>query len=77
MPGEGQARLREIFAALQQDHYQGALAIEPHIATVFHAKAPKDVDPQQCYDSYVAYGKQLEALLTECGIPSSSAKSCT
>ena len=63
LPGEGQARLPEILAALKRDGYKGALAIEPHVATVFHAQEGEEVDEQQCYDSYVAYGRALEKLL--------------
>lgn len=63
LPGEGQARLPEFFAALKRDGYQGGIAIEPHVATVFHAKEGEEVDEQQCYDSYVQYGRALEALI--------------
>lgn len=65
LPGEGQARLPEILSALKRDGYQGGLAIEPHVATVFHAKEGEEVDEQQCYDSYVEYGRALESLLTK------------
>ena len=63
LPGEGQARLPEFFAALKRDGYQGGIAIEPHVATVFHAKEGEQVDEQQCYNSYVQYGRALEALI--------------
>jgi sugar phosphate isomerase/epimerase len=63
LPGEGQARLPEILDALKADHYTGALAIEPHVATVFHAQRNDDIDQQACYDSYVEYGKAFEKLL--------------
>lgn len=62
-PGEGQAKVPEILAALKQGGYAGACAIEPHIATVFHATEEEDVDPMESYNSYVAYGKALETLL--------------
>jgi len=65
-PGGGLARIKEILAALQRDKYQGALAIEPHVATVFHAKEDETVDPEDCFDSYVNYGKQLESLIFAC-----------
>lgn len=61
-PGEGQSNVREIIAELAQANYKGFIAIEPHVATVFHAKA-EDVDWQQCYDSYVKYGRDMAALL--------------
>ncbi|WP_052293174.1 sugar phosphate isomerase/epimerase family protein [Coraliomargarita akajimensis] len=62
LPGEGQGRLPEILSALKADGYQGAYAIEPHVATVFHAKEGDAVDAQQCYTSYVEYGKAFAAL---------------
>ncbi len=63
MPGEGQAMLREILGDALARGYDGWIAIEPHVATVFHAPDPTQVDWQQCYDSYVEYGRRLEALL--------------
>ncbi|GAA5483454.1 sugar phosphate isomerase/epimerase family protein [Haloferula sargassicola] len=65
MPGKGQAKLREILADAQSRDYDGWIAIEPHVATVFHAPDPDAVDWQQCYDSYVEYGRRFEALLAE------------
>jgi sugar phosphate isomerase/epimerase len=62
-PGEGQARLPEILAALQADGYQGAYAIEPHVATVFHAQDDAAIDQEQCYNSYVDYGRELEKIM--------------
>ena len=67
MPGEGQAKVAEILQALKRDKYEGAIAIEPHVATVFHVKDGEEVDEQQCYDSYVAYGKQLEEMVRHAG----------
>jgi sugar phosphate isomerase/epimerase len=66
LPGQGKARLREIIQALKADGYSGALAIEPHVATVFHAKEGETIDAQECFDSYVEYGKAFETLLNEC-----------
>ncbi|BCX49480.1 xylose isomerase [Haloferula helveola] len=65
MPGDGQAKLREILGDAKARGYDGWIAIEPHVATVFHAADPTAVDWQQCYDSYVDYGKRFEALLAE------------
>ena len=62
-PGEGQGKVPEILAALKNYGYSGAYAIEPHIATVFHATADEEVDPMESYNSYVAYGKAFEKLL--------------
>lgn len=63
MPGEGGAKVREILADARARGYDGWIAIEPHVATVFHAPDPAAVDWQQCYDSYVEYGRRLEALI--------------
>jgi len=63
MPGEGGAMVREILTDALQHGYDGLIAIEPHVATVFHAADPTQVDWQQCYDSYVEYGKRMMALL--------------
>jgi sugar phosphate isomerase/epimerase len=63
MPGEGRARLADILGDAKARGYDGWIAIEPHVATVFHAADPTAVDWQQCYDSYVEYGKRFETLL--------------
>ena len=65
LPGEGQAKVREILSELKGMGYDGGLAIEPHVATVFHATEGEDPDLQQCYDSYVEYGRAFEKLLGE------------
>lgn len=63
MPGEGQGKLREILGDALSRGYDGYIAIEPHVATVFHAADPTQVDWQQCYDSYIEYGRRLEKLI--------------
>lgn len=65
MPGEGEAMVREILIDALQNGYEGMIAIEPHVATVFHAPDPNLVDWQQCYDSYVEYGRRLMGILEE------------
>lgn len=65
MPGEGDARLREILNDAKRRGYDRWIAIEPHVATVFHAPDPEAVDWQQCYDSYVDYGRRFQQLLGE------------
>ncbi len=62
-PGEGQGYVREILSDLKSSQYDGFIAIEPHVATVFHVTDGQEPDWQQCYDSYVQYGKQLEGLI--------------
>lgn len=63
MPGEGSARLHDILGDAKARGYDGWIAIEPHVATVFHAADPTAVDWEQCYASYVEYGKRFEKLL--------------
>ncbi|HAV13612.1 MAG TPA: sugar phosphate isomerase/epimerase [Opitutae bacterium] len=65
LAGEGQAQVPALLSALKRDGYQGAVAIEPHIATVFHAKEGEAIDAQACYDSYVNYGKHFEKLVSQ------------
>lgn len=63
MPGLGQAKLREIMTDANKSDYKGWIAIEPHVATVFHARDSSAVDWQQCYNSYVEYGRQFVRLI--------------
>jgi len=63
MPGEGSAMVREILADALAHGYTGHIAIEPHVATVFHAADPMQVDWQQCYDSYIEYGRRMVRLV--------------
>jgi sugar phosphate isomerase/epimerase len=65
MPGEGDAKIREILTDAKARDYDGWVAIEPHVATVFHVKDQSQVDWQQCYDSYVAYGKRIEKIVAD------------
>jgi len=62
-PGEGQGYVKEIMADLKADNYQGFIAIEPHVATVFHVADGQEPNWEQCYTSYIKYGKQLTAIL--------------
>lgn len=64
-PGEGQAYIPAIIDDLKARNYNGFIAIEPHVATVFHAQDGAEPDWQQCYDSYVSYGKALEKLVKD------------
>ncbi|MGJ8671987.1 sugar phosphate isomerase/epimerase family protein [Rubritalea sp.] len=62
-PGTGQAYVKEILTDLAEFNYSGFIAIEPHVATVFHVTDGQEPDWQQCYDSYVSYGRRLEAMM--------------
>ncbi|MGB0416554.1 MAG: sugar phosphate isomerase/epimerase family protein [Coraliomargarita sp.] len=65
LPGKGQARVTDILSALEADGYEGAYAIEPHVATVFHAQESEAIDAQQCYQSYIAYGRAFQQVLID------------
>ena len=65
LPGEGLGEVRRILADLKSSGYDGGLAIEPHVATVFHATDGVEPDWDQCYSSYVEYGKAMNALMEE------------
>jgi len=48
--------------------YNGYISIEPHVAVVFHGAGAADtLSPEEKakeqYDSYIKYGKMLEAIL--------------
>ena len=47
--------------------YDGGFAIEPHVATVFHVEDGQKPDWEQCYKSYVDYGRRVEDLMEEIG----------
>lgn len=63
LPGEGMARINELLGALKTNGFKGGYAIEPHIATVFHAKEKEAVSAEDCYNSYIEYGRAFEQLI--------------
>ena len=71
LPGAGQAQVREILTELKSSGYDGGLAIEPHVATVFHAVDGAEPDWEQCYNSYVEYGLAFEKICQELDITTS------
>lgn len=62
-PGEGQAYVPAIIDDLKSRDYRGFIAIEPHVATVFHTQDGQETDAAACYDAYIRYGKALESLI--------------
>ncbi len=71
-PGEGEGQTERIMADLVRTGYNGHISIEPHVAVVFHgAGAADNLSPEQKakeqYDSYIKYGRMLEAMLKKCG----------
>lgn len=71
-PGEGDGQTDRIMKDLVESGYNGYISIEPHVAVVFHgAGAADDLSPEQKakeqYDSYLKYGRMLEAMLKKHG----------
>lgn len=71
-PGEGEGQTERIMKDLVETGYSGHISIEPHVAVVFHgAGAADNLSPEQKakeqYDSYIKYGRMLEALLIKVG----------
>jgi len=64
--GEGQGFVKEILSDLKSSNYEGGIAIEPHIAKVFHNASDDNTDEEYVYRSYVEYGKNVESLLASC-----------
>ncbi len=67
MPGEGEGQVVRILEDLKSLGYDGYISIEPHVAAVFHAEEGEAEDPEvqarRLYDSYVEYGRKMEALI--------------
>lgn len=63
-PGEGDAHIEAILEDLIRSKYAGMIAIEPHIAKVFHLQAAH-IDENRAYDLYVEYGKRFEKLFNK------------
>ncbi|MCB1226704.1 MAG: sugar phosphate isomerase/epimerase [Verrucomicrobiales bacterium] len=73
-PGEGEGQTERIMRDLIETGYEGYISIEPHVAVVFHgAGAADELDPEakarEQYDSYVRYGRELQAMLQRLGAP--------
>ena len=62
-PGEGDGDVTKIIKDLKSNNYIGGIAIEPHVATVFHMKEGKSINWQESYSKYIKYGKQLEEII--------------
>lgn len=60
--GEGKAHLDLIMSDLKREDYQGFIAIEPHMGTVFHLKDEEEnADEKRIYELYRTYGERFEA----------------
>src|SRR5882724_2830967 len=63
-PGEGDGQVRRILKDLLATGYDGGIAIEPHMAVVFHDASVKS-PPEAQYRNYVDYGLRLMRLIEE------------
>jgi len=66
-PGEGQARLPEILAALRRDGFDGPVSIEPHMAVVYHKPGITAGDRER-KDNFIEYARRTAVLLAQTGI---------
>lgn len=69
-PGKGDGKVVEVLKDLAAGGYDGWVSIEPHVAAVFHdATVADEADPaakaREQYDSYVRYGRELEAIVRQ------------
>ncbi|RFC42829.1 MAG: Sugar phosphate isomerase/epimerase [Verrucomicrobia bacterium] len=64
LPGEGDACVREILADLISSGYSAGVSIEPHVASIIHLGG-SEASPEFRRDSYLKYGRALNALLQE------------
>ena len=72
--GEGDGQTERILKDLVETGYAGHISIEPHVAVVFHgAGAADELSPEAKaklqYDSYLKYGRMLDAMLRRLGAP--------
>lgn len=58
-PGEGDAQIEKILAALWDSGYQGFVSIEPHVASTDHLASDSQLSQ---WDSYLKYGNMANAL---------------
>ncbi len=61
-PGAGKGYVREIITDLLGRGYDGGFSIEPHITSVIHT-GQEAADPELAFNTYVEYGRKLEALI--------------
>jgi sugar phosphate isomerase/epimerase len=63
-PGEGDAQVSKILTDLFRHGYDGGIAIEPHMAVVFHDQSVKS-SPEAQYRNYVEYGRRMAKMVEE------------
>lgn len=63
-PGEGDGQVRKILQDLFAHGYDAGIAIEPHMAVVFHDRSVQS-SPEAQYQNYIEYGQRLSGLVEE------------
>ncbi len=63
-PGDGDAYVKEILGNLKSNGYDGFIAIEPHMAKVFH-EDNSDGNVNKQYEVYLEYGRKMEQLIAK------------
>ncbi len=64
LPGEGDGDVKRILTDMLARGYDGGISIEPHLQVVFHDESVEAKEEAR-FNSYVEYGRRLEALLAE------------
>ena len=63
LPGDGDARVKDILRDLFQNGYSGVASIEPHIAKIIHND--QAADPQKLFQSYINYARRFEQIVAD------------
>lgn len=64
-PGEGDGRVREIIADALARGYTDGFSIEPHLVAVFHQAGSGPANEKEMQETFIAYGRRLEAIIAE------------
>ena len=62
LPGEGDSEVRRILHDLIRSGYRGAIAIEPHVASIVHTGGHQ-ASPEVRRESYLRYGRMFTELV--------------
>lgn len=73
-PGRGMGRIKEILALVREHDMSVPIAIEPHVAVVFHDPSIKATFAQR-WRNFIDYGNQFVAMAEEAGISFSQKRS--
>ena len=68
--GKGHGEVERILKDLHANGYDGGISIEPHVATVFHAKTDEgqaESLAKKRLESYVRYGREVESMVRKIG----------